>query len=222
MKLTFLGTGSADWKPSDKDTRADYRRNTSLLIDDTLLIDPGPTVLDGMQFANKSPDGVRFILNTHKHSDHYSIATVNALENATLVPMRAGEVKAVGKYTVTALPANHAVSTVHFLISDGERTLFYGLDGAWLLYEEFEAIKKAGVDLAILDATLGDGSGDYRVFEHNSLTMVRELKASLAPYVKRFLITHVSKNLSHPHDELVALVKPHGIEVAFDGMEIVI
>ena len=222
MKLTFLGTGSADWKPSDKDTRTDYRRNTSLLIDDTLLIDPGPTAIDGMQFANKSPDGVRFILNTHKHSDHYNIATVNALENATLVPMRAGEIKTVGKYTVTAFPANHAVSTVHFLICDGDRTLFYGLDGAWLLYEEFQAIKKANVDLAILDATLGEGSGDYRVFEHNSLAMVKELKASLAPYVKRFLITHVSKNLSYPHGELVALTEPHGIEVAFDGMEIVI
>ena len=222
MKLTFLGTGSADWKPSDKDTRADYRRNTSLLIDDCLLIDPGPTVLDGMQFANKSPDGVRFILNTHKHSDHYSIATVNALENATLVPMRAGEVKALGKYTVTALPANHAVTTVHFLISDGERTLFYGLDGAWLLYEEFEAIKAATPDLALLDATMGDHMGDYRVFEHNDLGMVKELKASLAPHVRRVMITHVSKTLSYPHDELVALTKPHGIEVAFDGMEIIV
>ncbi len=222
MKLTFLGTGAADWKPTDKDIRADYRKNASLLIDDCLLIDPGPMAIDGMVFSGKDPRDVRFILNTHKHSDHYSIDTVNALPCAVLHTLRAGEVKRIGHYTVTALPANHAVATVHFLISDGERTLFYGLDGAWLLYEEFCAIKKADVDLAILDATVGDADGDFRVFEHNDLNMIVQMKKSLAPHVKRFIITHVSRSHSYPHDVIVEKMTPHGIEVAFDGMEIII
>ena len=45
-------------------------------------------------------------------------------------------------YTVRAYAGNHATceKTVHFIITDGERTLFYGLDSAWLLYAEVQAI----------------------------------------------------------------------------------
>ena len=69
----------------------------------------------------------------------------------------AGEQKQLGRYTVIAYTGNHATcaGTVHFLISDGNRALFYGLDGAWLLYEEAQAIIAAKPDLAVLDSTVG-------------------------------------------------------------------
>ena len=46
------------------------------------------------------------------------------------------------------------------IITDGERTLFYGLDGAWLLYDEVQAIKEYKPDFAVFDATIGDIDGD--------------------------------------------------------------
>jgi predicted metallo-beta-lactamase superfamily hydrolase len=123
---------------------------------------------------------------------------------------------------VQAYQANHGTmrGAVHFLITDGEKTLFYGLDGAWLLYDEVAAIQEAKPDFVVLDGTVGEEIGDYRVFEHNDLTMVRLLKAALAPHAKRFCITHMSRKLHKSHAELAADMAREGITVAFDGMEI--
>ena len=127
----------------------------------------------------------------------------------------------MGKYTVKAVRANHSTceEAVHFIISDGEKKLFYGLDGAWLLYEEVEAIQKAGIDYAVFDATIGDVPGDYRVFEHNNLNMVIDMKLSLEKYVKRFCISHMARTLHGTQAELEARMAPYGVEVAYDGYE---
>jgi len=222
MKITFLGTGAADWnfqKHKDLDV---FRRNSSLLIDDCLLIDPGADVPNALQSFDKSIDKIKYIINTHDHSDHYNEKTVCYLTEAIFYPMSAGDIRVIGKYTVTALRANHAnlQDAVHFIISDGEKSLFYGLDGAWLMYDEVSAIKKNGVDLAILDATIGDVPGDYRIFEHNNLNMVIEMKNTLRKYVERFFISHMARTLHTSHYELVERMKPHEIEVAYDGCEI--
>ena len=87
------------------------------------------------------------------------------------------------------------------------------------MYEEVEAIKKSGIDLAVLDATIGDVPGDYRIFEHNNLNMVVEMKTTLASYVKRWVISHMARTLHTSHAELSDRMKAHGIEVAFDGFE---
>lgn len=223
MKITFLGTGAADWNLQLHREWEGLRRNSSVLIDDTLLIDPGPDVPDALVSFGKDADAIRYVLNTHRHRDHYNEQTLAALTNACLYPMREGESICVGKYKVTALPANHKTcesGAVHFLISDGESSLFYGLDGAWLTYEEVAAIKAKGVDLAVLDATVGEVSGDYRIFEHNNLNMVREIKATLAPFVGRFVISHMARTLHTAHGELAISMARDGIEVAYDGLEI--
>lgn len=221
MKLLFLGTGAADWKPEHREDPG-YRRYSSTLIDGTLLIDPGPHVPESLARAGIAPGEVKYILNTHRHGDHYNKATLEALlaAGARFVETHVGEVAQFGKYTVTPLRGNHSTEVRHFLISDGERTLFYGLDAAWLLYEEFQAIKAAApIDYAVLDATLGFIDGDYRAFEHNNLYMVLQQKSVLAPHVKRFCISHMARKFHLTHEWLTAQMLPHGIEVAFDGYE---
>ena len=222
MKIIFLGTGAADWNFQKHKDLDGFRRNSSLLIDDCLLIDPGADVPNALQAFGKNADGIKYIINTHTHSDHYNEETVRYLSQARFYPMCVGDVKTIGRYTVTALPANHSTceGAVHFIISDGEKSLFYGLDGAWLLYDEVRAIKGCGIDLAVLDATVGDVPGDYRVFEHNNLNMVIEMKKTLEKYVKRFFVSHMARTLHTSHSELVERLKPHGIEAAFDGREI--
>lgn len=222
MKITFLGTGAADWNFQKHRDIEGFRRNSSLLIDDRLLIDPGADVPDALQSFNKSRDKIKYIINTHRHSDHYSEDTVRGLSNALFCPMKAGDVQTFGGYTVTALRANHSTcdEAVHFIISDGDKKLFYGLDGAWLMYDEISAIKSYGIDVAVLDATVGDVPGDYRIFEHNNLNMVVEIKNSLDKYIDRFFISHLARTLHTSHGELVERMKPHGVEVAFDGCEI--
>lgn len=220
MKITFLGTGAADWKISEHRDMEGFRRNSSALIDDRLLIDPGPNVFDALDTFGKNASDIKYIINTHRHKDHFREETVAALPGAEYVPFESGETKSVGPYTVIALPANHsAKGTVHFIISDGESRIFYGLDGAWLTYEEVGAIKKEPIDFAVLDATIGDIAGDYRVFEHNSLSMIIEMKKSLEKHVKRFSISHMARTLHGSHDALKESMEKHGIEVAFDGWE---
>ena len=82
---------------------------------------------------------------------------------------------------------------------------------------EFYTLRKVGADFAVLDATIGFSEGDYRIFEHNNLRMVLEMKLTLSRYVKRFCISHMAKTLHGTHSELCLSMQPHGIEVACDG-----
>lgn len=224
MELIFLGTGAADW-PEEKGELAEFRRNASALLDRQLLIDPGPGVLPALSEYGLDPAGIRYILNTHRHADHFRAETVEALAaagGAQLLDLKAGETVRAGAYTVQTLAANHGTcrEAVHFLISDGKSRLFYGLDGAWLLYDEVQAILKNGVDYAVLDGTVGRAEGDYRIFEHNNLRMVEEMKRTLAPYVKRFCISHMARTLHPDHGTLAADMEKSGIETAYDGLAV--
>lgn len=223
MKILFLGTGAADWPLERPDDMTEFRRLSSALVDDILLIDPGPQVLSALSAYGKDPAAVRYIINTHRHGDHYCADTVSALQQsgAAFVEFAAGEEKQVGPYTVSAYAGNHATcaGTVHFILRDGERTLFYGLDGAWLLYDEVQAIKAFQPDLAVLDATIGDIDGDYRIFEHNNLQMVLEMQKTLQPFVKKFCISHMAMTLHTDHRTLAEKMEAKQIVTAFDGLE---
>ncbi|MBE6669082.1 MAG: MBL fold metallo-hydrolase [Ruminococcaceae bacterium] len=224
MKLLFLGTGAADWPLKKKEGMTEFRRLSSLLIDDVLLIDPGPQVLEALLEYGKDASNIKYIINTHKHSDHFNIGTLEKLEElgAEFLEFADGEEKTVGDYTVRAYSGNHSTckGTVHFVISDRERTLFYGLDGAWLLCDEVKAIQKYTPDLAVLDATIGFVDGDYRVFEHNNLNMVLEMKKSLDKYVGRFCISHMARTLHTDHKTLSEAMDKYGVLAARDGLEI--
>lgn len=224
MKITFLGTGAADWPMEKPVGTTEYRRLSSVIIDDTLLIDPGPQVISALHELGKNIQGVKYIINTHKHEDHFCQATVGELEclGASFAELHPGDVKQMGKYTVKAYQGNHSTceEIVHFIITDGECAVFYGLDGAWLMYDEVEAIKKHTPDLAIIDATVGNIPGDYRIFEHNNLNMVLEMKKTLEPYIKRVCISHMARTLHTDHVTLSGEMNQYQIITAYDGLEI--
>ena len=224
MKIRFLGTGAADWNAAVDGNNKEYRRNASALVDGWLLIDPGPCVPEARETFGIDPGGIKRVINTHRHSDHYCQKTMDFLQEtgARFVSFEAGERKKIRGYTVSAYAANHGTCTgaVHFMIDDGTSRLFYGLDGAWLLYKEIQAIRRKHVDLAVLDATVGEVSGDYRIFEHNDLKMVREMKSSLEAYVDHFVISHMVKTLHTGHEKLSARMEKDGITAAYDGLEI--
>ncbi|MBQ9079904.1 MAG: hypothetical protein IJY27_02420 [Clostridia bacterium] len=75
MKLHFLGTGAADWdiktrQPED----TQWRRFSSTLVDDKLLIDPGPHIFDYAEMTGQLHlfDNVTDIIITHSHQDHFN------------------------------------------------------------------------------------------------------------------------------------------------------
>lgn len=224
MKLLFLGTGAADWPKKKNEGAREYRRNSAVLLDDFILIDPGPGVLDAADEYGVDVKKIKYIINTHRHSDHYNPLTVASLmrAGAEMVYLKADEEIWLDDYHIQALAANHGTcaEAVHFLIDDGKSRLFYGLDGAWLLYREIQAIREKTVDYAVLDATVGFIEGDYRVFEHNNLYMVAQMKTSLEAHVKRFCISHMARTLHTDHQTLAAEMEKLGIETAYDGMTV--
>lgn len=78
MKVTFLGTGAADWDIRAYRDGEFFRRNSSILINDDLLVDPNSHIF---HFAEKNgtPDlfkNVKNIIVTHSHGDHFDPWTV--------------------------------------------------------------------------------------------------------------------------------------------------
>lgn len=82
MKITFLGTAAATSYPlafcrCDFCNKArelggkDFRKRSSIIINDNLLIDFGPDVLSTSFMYGKSIADIRYVLQTHSHSDHF-------------------------------------------------------------------------------------------------------------------------------------------------------
>ncbi len=226
MKILFLGTGAADWPLERPANAAEFRRLSSAVIDGCLLIDPGPQVLDALKEHSIAPTSIRYILNTHKHFDHYCQETVDALTaaGAQYIHLAPGTEKEVGPFTVYAYQGNHGdcKATVHYILCRDGKSMFYGLDGSWLLYEEVDGIKQHRPDLAVLDGTVGFVDGDCRIFGHNNLRMVLEIKKTLSPYVKSFCISHMAMTLHTDHATLENDMAQDSILVARDGMQLII
>jgi phosphoribosyl 1,2-cyclic phosphate phosphodiesterase len=82
MKITFLGTSAANAFPESfcrcvnceaarREGGKSLRKRAALLVNDDLLIDLGPDVHSAAQQHGVRLDGVRFILQTHAHADHF-------------------------------------------------------------------------------------------------------------------------------------------------------
>ena len=247
MKILFMGTGADDYKIKERKDGEFFRRNSTALINDDLMVDCSSQVQD---FTNENPTDlsrVENVLLTHSHSDHYSPDTIkNVLKKdirvwseevtekavvaeldtkMSILPLY--EEVTVGKYKVTAMPANHRVENpaeqpLCYMISDGEKRIFWGGDGSWLITDTWKLIQKYKFDLMIFDGTFGDIGGDERIFEHNSIPILKCIfeavrNQNLLTPNGLIYITHMSKYSQLPHDELVEKMKELGAGVTYDG-----
>ena len=252
MELLFLGTGAADFSPAlsgpegkSLDNKS-LRRSTSTLLDGKLLFDAGPHTLTCFSLTGADPAAVTDVLFTHLHSDHYNVESLTAIAaagkrvlhiwfredgkipqipNTVLHPMRIGETYDVGGYAVTALEANHDFCPLHYSVEKGECRLFYGLDGAWLPYHTYYAMRDKRYDAMVLDCTVGDYEGDFRLCEHNSVPMLRMMLKSFATWgvsdEKTLVVAdHIARTLHKSHEELAAILEKDGMLPAYDGMRL--
>jgi len=251
MKITFMGTGAADFSPLLKTIYSrkldkDQRRSSSILINDRYLVDCGPHVEDSFEIQGLDYSQVTDLLLTHFHSDHCdwdNIAKIAAataqplriwhraggntqpIEHAVFCPLEPGQEIVTGDLKVKALAANHTDWPLHYDLEIDGRKLFYGCDGAWVLNDTFYAMRRRKYDCMILDATVGDYEGDFRLGEHNSIPMIRLMMASfrsqnvIAPEGQVWL-NHLARTLHEPHEKIVEHVKKDGYHVAYDGLSI--
>jgi hypothetical protein len=254
MKITFLGTGAHDYSArlltdcKDKFDK-DARRSSAVMIGESYLIDCGDHILDELRIAEGDPAGITDIFNTHQHGDHFNsdnllaiakcaakkirlwvregakIPDISGVEIVYMTPFVRYEV-AEGIY-VTGMPANHAdaMNPQHFIFEIGEKKLFYGCDGGWLLNATYNYMRKQEFDLMVLDCTVGDYVGDFRLGEHNAIPMIRLMLPSfkttkITKEDTEIYLSHIAPSLHAPHAETEKIARDMGCILAYDGLTI--
>lgn len=159
-------------------------------------------------------------------------------EEAQLVNVRPVEVFDIFETAgmkVTALAANHLVDgsreqPLHYIFERGGKRLFSGCDGGWFRAETWEYMyrieknDRAYFDGIILDATVGDKPGNFRIGTHNTVPMLRLL---MAAFEENGLISKdtvcVASHMMRPHtDDLHEEFRQMGMVEAYDGATVVI
>lgn len=254
MKLEFIGTGAADFNIAKRVEGEFFRRWSCTLVDDSLLIDPGPHVKDYLD-KNGCPellDKVEYVLVTHAHGDHLDMDTVKMLvEKNPNIKFWGGKASAgrirelsenvtevefnkpfeCGKYTVTPYHGNHSPmvygeQSYLYVIDDGEKKMFYATDTSWLPSETWIVARKTHqFDCIIMEVTLGDVEGDYRIFEHNNIRMVEIMletfrKTGFAKPECKVIATHIAKYPHESHEKLSERLAGFDMITAYDGYTI--
>jgi len=198
MEVLLVGTGAADGIPNvfcgcrtctDYRARGELRTPTSVLIDDRLLIDPGPESPRQVSRLGRSLIHCEAILASHAHNDHLDASLLmhrswvtdaplqvagpapvvewaaNWLDpgqsSVTFTTLTAADVVELAGYTVEALAANHYAhgEALCYRISDGSSSLLYLSDTGELPAGTLAAVAGRRVDLVLLEETFGTASG---------------------------------------------------------------
>ena len=130
----------------------------------------------------------------------------------------------VGKYQVTALPANHhnGDEAVIYLI-EGEKTVLYALDSGYFYDEVFDylATHNVKLDLAVYDCSLVERDWPHiggHMGVHRIRRVVERLRAlGVATEKTVHSISHFSHNGNALHADIEALVRDDGYFVPYDG-----
>lgn len=243
MKLLFLGTGADDWYNYIGE---DKRKNSGAIINGELLIDFSPATIAYPKALRK----VKNIIITHTHRDHYNAELLKAFcknrqinvyaekvsakkisdqTGISVIPLSLGDEYEIGGYTIIPLAANHSVedkneTPLNYIINDGKASLYWGCDSGWLVNSAWHIIKAQKLDAAVFDCTIWDEAGDYRVFEHNNISMVKSLRETFLrnKILKEngaSIATHFSMNAQYKGKKLEDILSESGIIAAYDGME---
>ncbi|MHB1355967.1 MAG: MBL fold metallo-hydrolase [Anaerolineae bacterium] len=234
-----------------------YRSNASVLVDGHILIDCGPKMLARLSALGCQAEHITDLVITHSHSDHYDVDQVSALSDlprskplriwypagvelrlysfkyVELYALRPGDMAYPQGYHVLAFAANHSVKAtgeipLAFLFDNDNCRWLYATDGAWFNAQSWRRLcDEPAIHALIIDCTLGEVTGDWRVFEHNSLAMAKQIVAvmrhnSLLTQAAQVVLTHLAKETHLPHLELARQVAGEGLTVAYDGMEMTI
>ncbi len=124
---------------------------------------------------------------------------------------------------VLPLPANHnpEEKSMIYAIRRQGRTLLVANDSGALFDSVFEALRPWCFDAVIADCTGGTFTNGVNHMGGMVTVELRDRLAkqgSLAPDC-RFVANHFSHNGNCTHEEIVEYFRPHGIEVAYDGLK---
>ena len=147
-------------------------------------------------------------------------------------PVVIGKTFEMHGFGITGLESNHIVESskekcLIYLLEGATQNLLYATDGGWLLTSTWLHLQSKKLDAIIWDTTIGEKKGDYRIFGHNDLTMIRHMNQTLKsreilkPDAK-IVLTHMARTLHPSHKQLEKKLLPEGFITAYDGMYLVL
>lgn len=248
FELLFLGTGAADRMALEQDNdfeNKDHRRCSCAILDRKIMLDCGAHALNSLSVAKIDLSQITDIVITHLHSDHFNIDAINKVyENnpnlklwvrddaivskdckAKVEYMKNFVEYDIGSFSFTGVPANHQAFPQHLCIEKDGKKLFYSLDGAWMLNDTANFLKNKLFDFVVLDATVGDYVGDYRLGEHNSIPMIRLMVPSMKTLNiindnTEIYLSHIACCLHKPYEETCEITKNDDFKIAYDGLSV--
>ena len=202
MKILFAGTGAADYDWS-RYGEPGIMGSTATLIDDSVLIDCGPSVAAALKRFGADYSRITHIVVTHNHSDHFNLDSLKTIAQgnqielfgpaavcakarpycASVHELDYGSRFRAGDYEFLTLPSNHTVTDIFektflYLITGRDRTLLYALDTAWFPTLAYRLLGKTYLNGVIWDATMSE-PGNWRIFEHTDPVMFAMMRRTL-------------------------------------------
>jgi phosphoribosyl 1,2-cyclic phosphate phosphodiesterase len=234
-----------------------HRSNAALVVDGHVLIDCGPQTMTRLAALGCQAEHITDLMITHSHSDHYDADQVYTLANVIrpaslriwypagvelslasfkgidLHPLHPGDMAVPSGYAVLALAANHPVRAtgeipLAYLFDNGACRWLYATDGAWFNAYTWRCLcDEVPFNALIIDCTLGKVTDDWRVFEHNSLAMVKQIVTimrhnGLLTPAAQVILTHLARETHLPHLKLTHQVANDGLTVAYDGLKMMV
>ncbi len=154
-------------------------------------------------------------------------ATPDEKLHLTMQELRSGATFAVGPWTVTAFAAQHASpeeDALNYALQKDGKTILIGHDTGWWPDASWEQVLPFHFDLAILECTYGMLNPDARSHHLGVASTVAfrdELRRrGTLGDASRVIVNHFSHNGGANHDALREWFAPHGLEVAYDGLEV--
>ena len=129
-------------------------------------------------------------------------------------------------FEITALPAAHMVGkekAFFYMVRSKEKTLLCAYDTGKWNEEGWEYLKGHHFHGVIIDETMGyESYGEHHNIEEVIVVKNRMTRDGLIDNKTAFIITHISHNLNPVHRRLEELFAPESIQVAYDGLEVII
>lgn len=126
----------------------------------------------------------------------------------------------------TPLRASHDPSEVcvNWLVEIEGRSFLQAHDTGWWADETWEYLKGKRLDAIVVDCTNGSINQERGHMGCEPVARVKQKLAEQGSLAEgcRFIATHFSHNGGWLHADLEAFFAPHGIEVAYDGMRILL
>lgn len=129
-----------------------------------------------------------------------------------------------GGYSFTAYHAHHAVGQLECLfysVDDGKHAFLYATDTGPFPADTWQALGGRSFDVIILEETMGTSQYDQHLGFDGFVEHVRRMRAEgmLRPG-GRIIAHHMSHSGNPTHEKVEAVLCLHGVEVAYDGLDI--